>query len=84
MNNEDLFYQLLKSESEKDVLKALKSAGYWEEEFDQENSNWTLLGGRSNNYSTINNQSSNATSAIVEKLINSMDAMLISNVLKMV
>lgn len=78
MNNEDLFYQLLKSESEKDVLKALKSAGYWEEEFDQENSNWTLLGGRSNNYSTINNQSSNATSAIVEKLINSMDAMLIS------
>ena len=77
MNNEELFYALLKSDTEKEVLKVLKDSGYWEETFDQGNSNWELLGQKNNNFSTVNAQSSEATGALVEKIVNSMDAMLI-------
>ena len=78
MNNEELFYSLLKSDTEEEVLKVLKNSGYWEETFDQGNSNWELLGQKNNNFSTVNAQSSEATGALVEKIVNSMDAMLLS------
>ena len=78
MNNEELFYSLLKSDTEEEVLSILKKSGYWEETFDQGNSNWELLGQKNNNFSTVNAQSSEATGALVEKIVNSMDAMLLS------
>ena len=78
MNNEELFYSLLKSDTEEEVLSILKKSGYWEEDFDQGNSNWELLGQKNNNFSTVNAQASDPTSALVEKIVNSMDAMLLS------
>ena len=82
MKNENLFYKLLKSETENEVINALKEAGYWEEKFDKKNSAWRLLGGKENNYATVNGQTGDPTGAIVEKLVNSMDAMLISKCLE--
>ena len=78
MDNEDFFYKLLHSDTEDEVLKVLKNSGYWEETFDQGNSNWELLGQKNNNFSTVNAQASDPNSALVEKIINSMDAMLLS------
>ena len=82
MSNEKLFYKLLKSETEKEVIEVLKEAGYWEEKFDSENSAWRLLGDKENNFATVNGQTGDPTGAIVEKLVNSMDAMLISRCLE--
>ena len=61
MNNEELFYSLLKSDTEEEVLSILKKSGYWEEDFDQGNSNWELLGQKNNNFSTVNAQASDPT-----------------------
>lgn len=77
MNNEAFFYELLHSDTEEEVLEVLKKNGYWEETFDQGNSNWELLGQKNNNFSTVNAQASDPTSALVEKIVNSMDAMLL-------
>ncbi len=82
MSNEKLFYKLLKSETEKEVIKVLTEAGYWEDKFDKSSSAWRLLGDKENNFATVNGQTGEPTGAIVEKLVNSMDAMLISRCLE--
>ena len=82
MTNEQLFYSLLKSETEKEVIEILKKNNYWEDNFDTNNSSWQVLGGKDNNYATVNGQNPEPTGAIVEKLVNSMDAMLISRCLE--
>ena len=82
LSNEKLFYKLLKSETEKEVIKVLTEAGYWEDKFDKSSSAWRLLGDKENNFATVNGQTGEPTGAIVEKLVNSMDAMLISRCLE--
>jgi hypothetical protein len=66
-----LFLSLLNVDSEEDVIEALKSTGYW-----TDRSAWRLFGDNENNYSTIGNQQAKPEAALVEKIINSVDATL--------
>lgn len=76
-NNLELAINLIKSEKEREVIKLLKKAGYW-----NDNDQWQYYGNMENNFSIIGNQQSSAEAALVEKLINSIDAVLISECLK--
>ncbi|MFC1981734.1 hypothetical protein ACFLVN_05805 [Chloroflexota bacterium] len=73
MNYQNLFLCLADSETESDVIRHLQKAGLWEDP-----TNWQCFGGIEDNWSTIGNQQSNPQSALVEKLINSVDAMLMA------
>lgn len=77
MNNKDLCIKLISCETESEVISVLKKAGYWNNDRD-----WMFYGGIENNFSIIGNQQSTAESALVEKLVNSIDAVLISESLK--
>jgi hypothetical protein len=68
---------LIKAESEQEVIDALKKAHYWDNE-----ENWKFYGNVENNFSVIGNQQSLPESAIVEKIINSVDAVLMRECLK--
>jgi len=73
MDNQNLCISLADSDSEADVIKHLKKAGLWDDP-----SCWKYFGGIEDNWSTIGNQQSNPQSALVEKFINSVDAMLMA------
>jgi hypothetical protein len=74
MDNYALLDLLLKAESETEVDNALTQAGY----FNDDAGVWQPFGGFGMNLNTINNQQSDATAALVEKLINSIDAVLMA------
>jgi len=61
------------AEKEKEVIKILKSADLWDAP-----SNWKYFGNNENNFATIGNQQSRPESALVEKIINSVDAVLMA------
>ena len=69
-----LFEQLLKAESENDAAAILERAGYG---LDNESA-WRSLGDMENNFSTVGNQQTEATAALVEKIINGLDADLMA------
>lgn len=74
MNNEQkrqLCLELTRADSEDQVVAILKNVGYWEER-----RFWRLYGDRENNFSTIGNQQNRPDAALVEKLVNSVDARL--------
>lgn len=74
MNNDekrDLCLSLMQANSEADVVSVLTASDYWENR-----RVWRLYGDRENNYSTIGNQQNKPDAALVEKLINSVDARL--------
>lgn len=71
MRLKNLCLSLAKAESEKEVINILKKADYWDNP-----KKWKFYGGIENNFSVIGNQQSLPESAIVEKIINSVDAML--------
>jgi hypothetical protein len=71
--NYSLFEKLLHAEREDEVEKALAAAGYG---IDQDV--WKPLGGMGNNISTVGNQKEDPTDALVEKIINSIDAVLMA------
>src|SRR5437588_3281923 len=74
MNNEEkreLCLSLMRADSESDVVGILNAAGVWENK-----RVWRLYGDRENNFSTIGNQQSRPDAALVEKLVNSVDARL--------
>jgi hypothetical protein len=74
----ELFERLLTVEEEQEVDATLSRAG-----FDLENeSAWRLLGDMENNFSTVGNQQTEATGALVEKLINGIDAILMAQCLE--
>lgn len=74
MDSHELFEQLLHAEFEEDVERVLSRAG-----FDLENeSMWRPLGDMENNFSTVGNQQTEATAALVEKIINGIDAELMA------
>ena len=75
--NEQLCMNLLTAESEKEVIAILKKAGYW-----NNLSSWQPFGGSENNWSAIGNQQGNPVSALVEKLVNSIDAVLMLECMK--
>jgi len=76
MDAKDLCLSLVKCESENEVIEILKREGYWDRTDD-----WQFFGEDENNYSIIGNQQSKPESAIVEKIINSVDAMLMGQCL---
>jgi hypothetical protein len=66
----DLFDDLLHAEHETEVLDTLANRGL------MDLSNWHYLGDLDNNFGIVANQQQDATGAVVEKIINSLDANL--------
>lgn len=77
MDPKELCLKLAQADSEKEVEKALRQAGYWDDP-----KVWRLFGDNENNYSSIGNQQSSAETALVEKLINSVDALLMAEAIR--
>lgn len=67
---------LLNADTEKEVISLLEEKHLWSKP-----EVWRLYGDRENNFSTIGNQQSRPDAALVEKLINSEDARLMSECL---
>ena len=80
MKNEEikkLAISLARSENEKDVVKVLTKVGLWSDE-----KNWKQFNDSSGNWSIIGNQQSSADSALVEKIVNAVDAVLMRECLR--
>src|SRR3989338_5542243 len=74
MTNNDikkLCVNLAQAESEQEVVRILKNVGLWDRE-----SVWIDYDHNPNNFSTIGNQQSAPDTALVEKIINSVDAVM--------
>lgn len=71
MDNKSLALALAACEKEKDVIFLLQTEGLWENQ-----QRWRNFGDNENNWSTIGNQQSEADAALVEKIVNSVDALL--------
>ena len=74
MKNDDrkeLCLSLLKADAEDEVIEILKKEGYWDDP-----SVWRLYGDQEGNYKTAGNQQAQPEAALVEKIINSVDASL--------
>ena len=74
MEPEQLFYKLLQAEDETEVEAALNGQGFLVDD----ESLWCPLGGFENNFSTVGNQHADATGALVDKLINGIDSVLMA------
>lgn len=75
MNNvetRDLCLALIRAESEDEAIATLEEAGLWES-----SDLWRFYGDDDGNYSTVGNQQSRPDAALIEKLVNSIDARLI-------
>ena len=73
LNLRELCLALMRADTEEAVITILEEAEYWKDD-----TAWRWLGDAEHNYSTVGNQQSRAEQAIVEKLINSMDARLMA------
>jgi hypothetical protein len=73
----DLCIALLHAETEDEVIGLLKTAGYWEKP-----ELWRHYGDLENNWGQGGNQQSLAEAALVEKIVNSVDARLINECLE--
>ncbi len=62
---------LLRADTEEQVINLLSQYGYWDDP-----NVWRPFGDKEDNFSTIGNQSANPEAALVEKLVNSVDAVL--------
>lgn len=71
MNPEQLFNQLYKAQTEEELFGIIKNNP---NTFAQ--SNWHYLGGNSSNFSIVKNQQANPIAALIEKITNSIDAIL--------
>jgi hypothetical protein len=74
MDEATLFNRLLRAEDELEADSVLKQAGYSLENEPV----WRALGDMENNFSTVGNQQTEATAALVEKIINGIDAVLMA------
>jgi len=72
MSLESLCLELAKADEENEVIELLKKEGYWNEP-----NCWRYYGDRETNFATIGNQQSRPDTALVEKITNSVDAVLI-------
>jgi hypothetical protein len=64
---------LVKADSPDEVVSILQNAGYWDNP-----AVWRDLGDNENNYSVVGAQQSDPIAALVEKLVNSVDARLMN------
>ncbi len=79
MKNEQikaLSLSLLSADDEDSVITILREHGYWDDP-----KVWRLYGDRDGNYATIGNQQSRPEAALVEKIVNSVDARLLNECL---
>ncbi len=79
MNNDEIKHlclSLMRSDSEEEVIELLRKSGYWDDE-----TAWRNYGDADDNFSTFSNQSSRAEYALIEKITNSFDAILINECL---
>ena len=72
-----LCISLAQAESEEEIIDILKNAGLWDRA-----SVWVDYDRNPNNFSTIGNQQSSPDTALVEKIINSVDAVLMRECLR--
>jgi hypothetical protein len=72
----DFALSLLRADSESEVIAILTKAGYWDAP-----DAWRLIGDKDGNFSTVGNQQSRPEAALVEKIINSVDARLLNECL---
>ncbi len=72
----EFFMELLRANDENAVIEILKDHGYWDQA-----DVWREYGDRAGNFSTIGNQQSRPEAALVEKIINSVDACLMNKCL---
>ena len=70
-SDEELCMNLLRADTEQEVIELLQERNYWDDP-----DVWRTFSDREDNFSTIGNQSRNADAALVEKLVNSVDAVL--------
>lgn len=75
-NTKSLCLQLIRADSEKEVIDILSQAGYWEDE-----KFWRFYSDYENNFNTIGNQQSSPDAALIEKIINAIDARLMNECL---
>ena len=73
----ELCDQLVYADSESAVVELLRKAGYWDLP-----EAWRPYGDLENNYGTIGNQQSEAVAALVEKVVNAIDARLTNRCLE--
>ncbi|WP_421908898.1 hypothetical protein [Methanolacinia petrolearia] len=73
---QNLCIKLANAETENEVIQLLKSASLWDNP-----KYWRDFGDNENNFATIGNQQSRPEAAIVEKIINSVDAVLMASVM---
>ena len=72
----ELCINIMKADNEDDVISILKKSGYWEDP-----DNWRYYGDYESNFNTIGNQQSRPEAALVEKIVNSVDARLMNDCL---
>ncbi|MDE2899559.1 MAG: hypothetical protein OXN15_00820, partial [Chloroflexota bacterium] len=68
---EGLCLDLLHADTEEEVIVILRQKGYWDDP-----TVWEPFGGTEGNFSTFGNQSRTPEAALVEKVVNSVDAVL--------
>lgn len=73
----DLCLSLAAANMEAEIVQILKDEGYWDNP-----SYWELFAGIENSFSIIGNQQALPESALVEKIINSVDAVLMAECMK--
>lgn len=78
MDNRVLLESLLYAEHEDQIIAILESAGY---QLDDDRI-WIPLGQNAGNFSVVGNQQENAAAAFVEKVVNSIDAVLMGECYK--
>lgn len=71
MDKKSLFYALYQASTESDVSDVLKNSG-----LDTSLGYWRPYGGNQNNYGVVENQQSSPIAALVEKITNGIDAIL--------
>ena len=76
-NPRSLALRLLHADLEEDVIAILKEAGYWDNP-----DVWRLYGDKEGNFASAGNQQSKPEAALVEKLVNAVDARLLNKCLK--
>jgi len=76
MDSKNLCMKLAESDTEDEIISILKREGYWDDE-----KSWKYFNGEENNFDRIGNQQSSPDAAVVEKLINAVDSMLIKECL---
>lgn len=76
MTNEEtkeMCLSLLSADEENEVVEILEHKGFWDKP-----ELWRYYGDKEDNFSTIGNQQSRPEAALVEKIVNSVDAILMN------